>query len=139
MRINASGSTPSTRGEAGLFTGTVWIDFLQQPTTPSRAQVQHVTFEPGSRTFWHSHPLGQLLIVTAGAGWIQRKDGPVTEIRAGDIVSIPPGEVHWHGATSEQVMSFLAVQEALDGKVVDPLGPVSDEDYLALRPRSVTR
>ena len=139
MRIATRDSEPSTRGDAELFTGTVWIDFLQQPVAPARAQVQHVTFEPGSRTVWHSHPLGQLLIVTAGAGWIQRKDEEIAEIRAGDVISIPPGEIHWHGATADRVMSFLAIQEALNGKVVEPLGPVSDQEYLSLRSRADAR
>lgn len=129
MKIHRAGSQPSIRGPPELFTGTVWIDYLHAPAAPARAQVQHVTFEPGARTVWHTHPLGQVLIVVSGEGWVQREGGPVEEIRAGDVVSIAPGEKHWHGATREHVMSFIAVQEELMGRVVDPLDPVSDDQY----------
>lgn len=129
MKIDRGGSQPSIRGPPELFTGTVWVDYLHTPADPARAQVQHVTFEPGSRTVWHTHPLGQVLIVVSGAGWVQREGGPVEEIRAGDVISIAPGEKHWHGATRAHVMSFIAVQEELNGRVVEALGAVSDKEY----------
>ncbi len=132
MQVHEPGSRPSTQGPDHLFTGVVWIDYLHQPTAPSRAQVQHVTFEPGARTVWHTHPLGQLLLVTSGRGRVQSAGGEVREVRPGDVISIPPGEKHWHGATPEHVMSFVAVQEELDGRVVDALEPVSDEEYSSL-------
>ncbi len=129
MRIQKPGARESVRGPSELFTGAVWIDYLHQAVPPARAQVQHVTFEPGARTTWHTHPLGQTLFVTAGQGWIQSEGGPVEEMRAGDVVWLLPGEKHWHGATSSHVMSFLAIQEELDGKVVEPMEPVSEAEY----------
>lgn len=135
MKIDRGESKPSERGTPDLFTGTVWIDYVHQPVAPARAQIQHVTFEPGARTFWHTHPLGQVLIVTAGRGWIQSEGGPVREILAGDVISVPPGEKHWHGATRDHVMSFLAVQEERDGKVVEAMEPVSDEQYRPTAPK----
>ena len=129
MRIRKPGSQSSIRGPLDLFTGTVWIDYLHQPVPPARSEVQLVTFEPGARTVWHTHPLGQILVVMAGAGWIQSEGGAVEQIRPGDVVSIRPGEKHWHGATSRHVMTFLAIQEELDGKVVEPMDRVSDGEY----------
>ncbi len=135
MEIRTPGTQPSMRGPPELFTGTAWIDYLHQPVAPARAQVQHVTFEPGARTAWHTHPLGQTLVVTTGVGWIQSEGGEVEEVRPGDVISIRPGERHWHGATASHGMSFLAVQEELDGRVVDSMEHVSDEQY---RPPSAT-
>jgi quercetin dioxygenase-like cupin family protein/predicted oxidoreductase len=120
---------PSGKGPAEWFTGTVRIDPLFQTTDPARAQGASVTFEPGARTAWHTHPLGQTLIVTAGCGWVQRDGGPIEEIRPGDVVWFPPGEKHWHGATPATAMTHIAVQEKLDGKVVDWMEKVSDEQY----------
>ncbi len=129
MEINRSGSQPSAKGSAEYFTGAVRVDPLFQPTDPARAAGASVTFEPGARTFWHTHPLGQRLIVIAGCGWAQRWGGPVEEIRPGDVISIPPGEKHWHGATPTTSMTHIAIQEAVDGRVVDWLEPVSDDQY----------
>ena len=131
MEIKRSGSQPSGKGPESWFTGTVRIDALFAAVEPSRVSSALVTFEPGARTAWHTHPLGQRLIVTAGCGWVKCQDGPKREIRAGDIVVCPPGEKHWHGATATTAMSHIAIQEALDGKVVDWMEKVSDEDYLA--------
>jgi quercetin dioxygenase-like cupin family protein len=102
---------------------------LFQPNAPARASGASVTFEPGARTAWHTHPLGQTLIVTAGCGWVQREGGPIEEIHPGDVILIPPGEKHWHGAAPATAMTHIAIQEALDGKVVDWLEKVSDEQY----------
>src|SRR6476661_5357039 len=129
MEINRSGSRPSARGPADWFTGTVRIDPLFGANTPARAVGALVTFEPGARTAWHTHPLGQTLIVTAGCGWVQREGGLVEEIRPGDVVWFAPGEKHWHGATAITAMSHIAVQEKLDGKTVDWLEKVGDEEY----------
>jgi quercetin dioxygenase-like cupin family protein len=131
MELKRSGSQPSGKGPSEWFTGTVRIDPLFAAAEPSRVSAALVTFEPGARTAWHTHPLGQRLIVTAGCGWVKRQDGPKREIRAGDVVVCPPGEKHWHGATATTAMSHIAIQEALDGKVVDWMEKVSDEDYLA--------
>ncbi len=129
MEIKRAGSQSSNKGPADWFTGTVRIDPLFQAGTPVRVAGASVTFEPGARTAWHTHPLGQTLIVTAGCGWAQRLEGPVQEIRPGDVVSFPPGEKHWHGAAPTTAMTHTAIQEALDGKVVEWLEQVSDEQY----------
>ena len=131
MEIKRSGMQPSGKGPADWFTGTVRIDPLFQPHTPARAAGNAVTFEPGARTAWHTHPLGQILIVTMGMGLAQRHGGPVEEIRPGDVVWFEPNEKHWHGASPTTAMTHIAVQEALDGKAVDWLEKVSDGDYLA--------
>ncbi len=130
MDIKRIGTQPSVVGPADWFTGTVRIDPLFQAPPPARVVGAAVTFEPGARTAWHTHPLGQTLIVTAGYGRVQREGGPVEEIRPGDVVWFPPGEKHWHGASPATAMSHIAIQEALDGKVVDWLEKVSDKDYL---------
>lgn len=129
MEITRNGSRASTKGPADWFTGTVRIDPLLTTEPPARVAGAVVTFEPGARTAWHTHPLGQSLIVTAGLGWVQREGGEVTEIRPGDVVWIPPGEKHWHGATATTAMTHIAIQEALDGKAVEWLEHVSDADY----------
>ena len=129
MDIARSGSRPSGRGPAEWFTGTVRIDPLFPVTPPARAAGNAVTFEPGARTAWHTHPRGQTLIVTADCGLAQRWGGPVEEIRPGDVVWFAPGEKHWHGATATTAMAHIAIQEALDGKAVDWLEQVSDEQY----------
>jgi quercetin dioxygenase-like cupin family protein len=131
MEIKRSGSQPSGRGPAEWFTGTVRIDPLFAATAPARAAGNAVTFEPGARTAWHTHPLGQVLIVTAGHGLAQREGGPVEEIRPGDVVRFEPGEKHWHGASPTTAMTHIAIQEALDGKAVDWMEPVGDEQYQA--------
>jgi len=129
MQIKRSGSQPSGKGPADWFTGTVRIDPLFQANAPARAAGAAVTFEPGARTAWHTHPLGQTLIVIFGYGLVQREGGPVEEIRPGDVVWFEPGEKHWHGASPTNAMTHIAVQEALDGKAVDWLEKVSDEQY----------
>ena len=131
MDIMRNGSQPSTKGPAEWFTGQVRIDSAFQRPAPSRLAGATVTFEPGARTAWHTHPLGQTLIVTAGRGWTQCEDGPVVEIRAGDIIWCPPGHKHWHGATPTTAMTHIALQEALDGKVVEWMQHVTDAEYLA--------
>jgi len=130
MEIKRIGSQPSAKGPTDWFTGTVRIDPLFQTPDPGRVGGAGVTFEPGARTAWHTHPLGQTLIITAGCGWVQRWDGPIEEVHPGDVVQFPPGEKHWHGATPTTAMSHIAIQEALDGKAVEWLEPVSDEQYL---------
>jgi len=129
MDIKRVGARPSTIGPADWFTGAVRIDPLFQATDPARAVGASVTFEPGARTAWHTHPLGQTLIVTAGCGWAQREGGPIEEIRPGDVVWFPPGEKHWHGATPTTGMTHLAIQEAEGGKTVYWLQKVSDDEY----------
>ena len=129
MEIRRNGSQASTQGSAEFFTGTVRIDPLMQTPAPSRFTCASVTFEPGARSAWHTHPLGQTLVVTCGCGWTQVDGGPVEEIRAGDVIWCPPGIRHWHGATPTTAMTHIAIQEALDGKVVDWLEKVSDEQY----------
>src|ERR1044072_5391233 len=129
MEIKRSGSQHSTRGSADYFTGTVRIDPLFQVKEPARAAGNSVTFEPGARTAWHTHPLGQTLIVTAGCGRAQRWGGPIEEIRPGDVICIAAGEKHWHGAAPTTAMTHIAIQEALDGKMVDWMEKVSDEQY----------
>jgi quercetin dioxygenase-like cupin family protein len=129
MEIKRSGSQPSSKGPADWFTGAVRIDPLFQPTDPARTAAASVTFEPGARTAWHTHPLGQTLIVTAGAGQAQRWGGAIEQIRPGDVVWFPPGEKHWHGATATTALTHIAVQEQLDGKAVEWLEQVSEAQY----------
>jgi len=129
MEIKRIGSQASTKGPSDWFTGTVRVDLLFSAPAPARVVGASVTFEPAARTAWHTHPLGQTLIVTAGCGWAQRWGGPIEEIRPGDVVWIPPGEKHWHGAAPTTAMTHLAVQEQLDGKTVDWMEKVSDEQY----------
>ncbi len=131
MEIKRSGSQPSAKGPTDWFAGMVRIDPLFQAPTPARVSGSAVTFEPRARTAWHTHPLGQTLIVTFGLGWVQRDGGPIEEIRPGDVVWFPPGEKHWHGATPTTAMSHIAIQESLDGKAVDWMEKVSDAQYRA--------
>jgi len=131
MDIKRSGAQPSTKGPADYFTGTVRIDPLFQSADPARVVGASVTFEPGARTAWHTHPLGQTLIVTAGRGHAQRWGGSIETIRPGDVISFAPGEKHWHGASATSAMTHLAVQERLDGKTAEWLEKVSDEQYAA--------
>jgi quercetin dioxygenase-like cupin family protein len=129
MEIKRSGSQPSAKGPADWFTGTVRIDPLFSAPEPARVAGASVTFEPGARTAWHTHPLGQTLVVTSGLGLVQQWGSPVQEIRPGDVVWIPPGVKHWHGAAPTTAMTHTAIQEHLDGKVVNWLEKVSDEQY----------
>jgi quercetin dioxygenase-like cupin family protein len=129
MNIQRVGSQPSNKGPADWFTGAVRIDSQFNRTEPARVAGAIVSFEPGARTAWHTHPLGQTLIVTAGCGWTQCWGGPVEEIRPGDIVWISPGEKHWHGAAPTTAMTHIAIQEQLNGKAVDWMEKVSDEQY----------
>jgi quercetin dioxygenase-like cupin family protein len=131
MEIKPSGSQPSTQGPAEWFTGAVRIDTPFQGSEPARVGGAVVTFEPRARTAWHTHPLGQTLIVTSGCGWAQREGGPVETIRPGDTVWFPPGEKHWHGATATTAMTHIAIAEKLDGKSVEWLEKVSDDQYPA--------
>lgn len=130
MILKRSGSEASVKGPAEWFTGAVRIDPLHQPTEPSRFGAASVTLEPGARTAWHTHPLGQMLIVTAGCGWTQCEGEPRQDIRPGDVIWCPPNHRHWHGATSTTAMTHIAVQEALDGKMVEWMEHVTDEQYL---------
>ncbi len=129
MEIRRSGSAPSTQAPAEWFTGRVRIDPLFPVRAPARAVGNAVTFEPGARTAWHTHPLGQILIVTAGLGRAQRAGGPIEEIRPGDVVWFEPGEKHWHGASPAAAMTHIAIQEALDGRSVEWMEHVSDDQY----------
>ena len=129
MEIKRVGSQASNKGPADWFTGAVRIDQPFQGTEPARVSGATVTFEPGARTAWHTHPLGQTLIVIAGCGWAQREGGPVEEIRPGDVVWFAPGEKHWHGATRTTGMTHIAIQERSGGKVVDWMEQVTDEQY----------
>ncbi len=129
MEINRVGSRPSATGPADYFTGKVRIDPLFDAAEPARTSAALVTFEPGARTAWHTHPLGQRLIVTAGCGRVQRWGSPIEEIRPGDVVLIAPDEKHWHGAAPTTAVSHLAIQETLDGRAADWLAHVSDEQY----------
>jgi quercetin dioxygenase-like cupin family protein len=131
MDIKRNGTQPTNQGPAEWFTGSVRIDPLHQAPVPARVVAVSVTFEPGARTAWHSHPLGQTLIVTAGAGLAQRWGGPVEPIRSGDVVWFPPGEKHWHGAAPTTAMTHIAVQEHADGKTADWMEHVTDEQYRA--------
>lgn len=129
MEIKRSGSQPSGQGSAEYFTGTVRIDAPFKGSAPARVGGATVTFEPEARTAWHTHPLGQTLIVIFGCGWVQRDGGPIEEIRPGDIVWIPPGEKHWHGAAATSAMAHIAIAESLDGKAVEWLEKVTDAQY----------
>jgi quercetin dioxygenase-like cupin family protein len=129
MEIKKAGSQPSMKGPADWFTGTVRIDPLFQATPPGRTAGASVTFEPNARTAWHTHPAGQTLVVVAGCGRAQREGGPIMEICPGDVVQFAAGEKHWHGASPTTAMTHIAIQEAIDGKVVDWLEKVSDETY----------
>ena len=131
MDIHLAGSRPSRRAPKDNFTGTVWQDPIITPQAPARLVANRVAFEPGARTAWHTHPLGQTLHVLMGCGRVQTWGGPVQEIRAGDTVWIPPGEKHWHGAGPNTRMVHIALQEALDGQAVEWLEHVSDEQYAA--------
>ena len=129
MDIVRNGSRPSTKGSADWFCGIGRVDPLFQATAPARASGASVTFEPGARTAWHTHPLGQALIVVSGLGRVQREGGPIEEIRPGDVIWFAPNEKHWHGASPKTAMTHIAIHEALDGKVVDWMEQVSDADY----------
>lgn len=129
MDIKRSGDRPSSQGSRDYFTGSVRIEPLFQAPPPARVVGASVTFDPGARTAWHTHPLGQTLVVISGVGLAQREGGPVETIYAGDVIWFPPGERHWHGATAAAPMTHIAIQEALDGKTVDWLEPVSDAQY----------
>jgi quercetin dioxygenase-like cupin family protein len=129
MEIKRVGSRPSVKGPAEWFTGTVRLDGSFEGEEPARVAGASVTFEPGARTAWHTHPLGQTLIVMSGCGRVQRWGGPVEEIRPGDVVWISPGEKHWHGAAATTAMTHLAIQEKLDGKAVDWMEPVTDAQF----------
>lgn len=131
MKVTRAGSIASEKGPSTTFTGTVRRDPLPKAELPGRVALGSVTFEPCARTDWHTHPLGQLLIVTAGCGWAQSWNGPIEEVRPGDVIWTPAEEKHWHGATSTTAMTHIAVTEALDGKTVDWLEKVTDEQYLA--------
>jgi quercetin dioxygenase-like cupin family protein len=129
MDIKRNGSRPSGKGPDAWFTGTVRVDPIFQVGDPARVSGGQVTFEPGARTMWHTHPLGQTLIVTSGLGWVQCVGGPIEEIRPGDVVWFPPGEKHWHGATATTAMTHIAITESLNGKNVEWMEKVSDEQY----------
>jgi quercetin dioxygenase-like cupin family protein len=129
MQIKRVGSQNSNKGSSDWFTGTVRIDPLFEAPGPARVRCARVTFEPGARTAWHTHPLGQTLIVTSGLGWAQRDGGAIEEIRPGDVVWFAPNEKHWHGATPTATMTHIAIQEALNGKVVDWMGQVTAQQY----------
>jgi quercetin dioxygenase-like cupin family protein len=131
MEVKKNGTQPSAKGPEEYFTGSVRIDSPFQGSAPARAGGAIVTFEPGARTAWHTHPLGQTLIVTSGCGWVQSEGGPKVEIRPGDVIWCPPNEKHWHGATPTTAMTHIAIVEALDGKAVEWMEKVSDEQYLA--------
>jgi quercetin dioxygenase-like cupin family protein len=133
MDVRRCGSRPSAKGPTEYFTGNVRIDPLFEVPDPARARGASVTFEPGARSAWHTHPLGQILIVTSGCGWVQSEGGPKTEIRPGDVVWYPPKEKHWHGATTTTAMTHIAIQEQLDDKVVEWMEKVSDEEYQAVQ------
>jgi quercetin dioxygenase-like cupin family protein len=135
IRIMRMGSQRSREGPAEYFTGSARIDPLFAAEEPSRSSASSVTFEPGARTAWHTHPLGQVLIVTAGTGLVQRWGGPIEEFRAGDVVRIPPGVKHWHGASPTSRMTHIAIQEELGGKNVEWMEKVTDEQYAEKRPR----
>jgi len=129
MEIKRSGTQPSGKGPAEYFTGTVRIDPLFNPPDPSRVAMALVTFEPGARTAWHTHPLGQTLIITAGSGWVQREGGPIENVHPGDVVWFAPNEKHWHGATATTALSHIAIQEKQNGSPVDWMEQVTDEQY----------
>jgi quercetin dioxygenase-like cupin family protein len=130
MKIERNGSRPSTKGLQDYFSGSVRVEPVFQVGEPMRLNAGSVTFEPGARTAWHTHPLGQTLIITAGLGWVQTEGGQIDEVRPGDVVWFPPGEKHWHGATPTTAMTHIAVQESLNGKNVDWMEKVSDAQYI---------
>ena len=129
MEIKRSGSRPTDPGSASYFSGTVRIEPLFEAPEPARVRGASVTFDPGARTAWHTHPLGQTLIVISGVGWAQRWGGPIEEIRPGDVIWFPPNEKHWHGASATSAMNHIAIQEQLDGRAVEWMEQVSDEQY----------
>ena len=129
MKITKAGTMPSMKGPEDWFTGTVRVDPMFQAEDPGRVAGSHVTFEPGARTAWHTHPAGQTLIVTFGKGRVQREGGPIEDISQGDVVWFPAGEKHWHGASPETAMSHIAIQEAIDGEAVTWMEKVTDQDY----------
>lgn len=129
MQINSAGSQPSTKGSADYFIGSVRVDMIFQAAQPGRSSAGLVTFEPGARTAWHTHPLGQAIVIVSGLGWVQKDGGPVEEVRPGDSVWFEAGEKHWHGATPANGMSHIAITEALDGKVADWLEQVTEAQY----------
>jgi len=129
MEITNGSSRPSEEGPAEYFTGDVRIDPLFEPNDDARAAALSVTFEPGARTAWHTHPLGQRLVITSGCGLVQREDGPIEEVRAGDVVWFPSGEKHWHGARPEKAMTHIAIQEELDGDAISWMEHVTDDEY----------
>jgi len=129
MEISRNGERPSNKGPAEFFTGQVRVDPLFPAHDPGRASASYVTFEPGARSAWHTHPLGQTLVVTAGSGWVQAWGQPVQEIGPGDVIRTPPGEKHWHGAKAGTSLTHIAIQEALNGKVVDWMEKVGDDQY----------
>ena len=129
MNISRAGSHPSTKGPPDWFTGTVRVDPLFQAPAPARVAGASVTFEPGARTAWHTHPLGQTLLITSGLGRVRREGGPIEEVRPGDVVWFSPHEKHWHGASPTTAMTHIAIHESLDGKAVEWLEQVSDEQY----------
>jgi len=131
MEIKRIDSQPTSKGPAEWFTGLVRIQPMFESPQPARARGASVTFEPGARTAWHTHPLGQTLIVTSGLGWAQREDGPIEEVGPGDVIWFAPNEKHWHGATPTNAMTHIATQEALDGKVVEWMEHVTDKEYLS--------
>ena len=139
MEVRRNGSRPSAKGAAENFTGNVRIDPLFEAPDPARARGASVTFEPGARTAWHTHPLGQTLIVTSGCGWVQSEGGPKEEIRPGDVIWCTPREKHWHGATPATAITHIAIQEQLDGKVVEWMEKVSDQQYQADQPAGKER
>jgi quercetin dioxygenase-like cupin family protein len=134
MELKRVGSTPSAKGPEAWFTGQVRVDMLHSAPAPARVSVASITFEPGARSAWHTHPLGQTLIVTAGCGWTQCEGGQTVEIRAGDVIWCPPGHKHWHGASPTTSMTHIAIQEALDGVNVVWMDKVTDEEYLSNPP-----
>lgn len=129
IEITRNGAQPSTPGPVARFTGRAYVEELMATHAPSRLSVGSVNFQPGARSAWHTHPAGQILIVTAGLGWVQEEGGPVQEMRPGDVVWIPPGVKHWHGASATNGVTHLAIQEAVDGRNVDWMEPVTDEQY----------
>jgi quercetin dioxygenase-like cupin family protein len=131
MELHLAGSRPSRRAPKENFTGTVWQDPIITAPAPARVVSARVSFEPGARTNWHTHPLGQTLYVISGVGLFQTKGGPIREIRPGDVIWIPPGERHWHGASPQTAMSHMAIQESLDGSHANWMEPVTDEEYSA--------
>ena len=133
MQLRRAGSQPSMKGPAEWFTGVVRIDPLNSAPEPSRVSCISVTFEPAARSHWHTHPLGQTLIVTAGCGWTQCEGGPIVAFSAGDVIWCPPGHKHWHGASPTTSVTHIAIQEALEGRAVDWLEPVTDDQYFAGR------